>query len=152
MQSLYILSPPPYLVCLLCACSDLISSLHRQWYARERRKTRGVSVGIAIAKSSTLPKAANAQHTKAANTIPKATCPSHLSTPDPETFRKVSTVEATCPYPSGPTTTEQQWQAQNATQSTPTLPTFVLIYSILSSCLTKISSVLSRILSKTLQH
>ena len=37
----------------------------------------------------------------------QATCPSHLSTPAPETSRKVSTVEAACPYPDGPTTTEQ---------------------------------------------
>ena len=65
-------------------------------------------MGIEIAKIFPPP--------KAANTIPKATCRSHLSTHVTETSRKVSTVEAALPYPYGPTTTEQQWQAQNATQ------------------------------------
>ena len=120
------LSPPP-LVCLVCACSDLISSLHRQGQARDRIKTRGLSIGIAIAKSSPPPKAVNTQQTKAANTIQKSTFPYHLYTPAPETSRKVSTVEAAYPYPTGPTTTEQQWQAQNATQLSPTFPTSVLI-------------------------
>ena len=111
----------------MCACSDLISSLHRQGKAIERRNTRCISVGIAISKSSPPSKAANTQQPKAANTIPESTGPSHLSTPAPETSRKVSTVEAACPYPDGTTTTEQQWQAQNATQLFPTLPTSILI-------------------------
>ena len=59
MQLLYMLSLHPPLVCLLCACSDLISSQHRQGQDRERRNTRGTSVVIAIAKSSPPPKAAN---------------------------------------------------------------------------------------------
>ena len=44
--------PPPPLVCLLCAWSDLISSLHRKGQAIERRKARYTSVGIKISKSS----------------------------------------------------------------------------------------------------
>ena len=148
------LSPPP-LMCLLCACSDLILSFHRQGQARERRKTRGTSVGIEISKSPSPPKAALTQQPKAANTIPTSTCQYHISTSAPETSRKVSKMEAACPYPdgtttteqkrqaqtpqsdpptfqppyllAGPTTTEQQRQAQNATQSTPTLTTSILI-------------------------
>ena len=44
MQYLYMFSlhPPP--VCLLSACSDSISSLHRQGQARQRRKTRGLPI------------------------------------------------------------------------------------------------------------
>ena len=81
-------------------CSNFTcSSLHRQGQARDGRKTRGLSVGIAIAKSSPPPKAANTQQPKAANTIPESTCPSHLSTPAPETSIKFSTVEAACPQP-----------------------------------------------------
>ena len=47
------------------------------------------------------PTAKGCQHptSNAANNIPESTCPSHLSTPDPETSRKVSTVEAACPTP-----------------------------------------------------
>ena len=90
---------PPPLVCLLSACSDLISSLHRQGQARDKRKKRGLSVGIAIAKSSPPPKAANTQQPKAANTIPESTCPSHLSAPAPENSVNVYTVEADCPQP-----------------------------------------------------
>ena len=101
--------------------------MHRQGQFRERRKTIFISAGIAIAKSSPPPKATNTQQPKEANTTPKATCQSHLSTPAPETSRKVSTVEYACPYTDGPTTTEQQWQAQNATQSFPTLPISILI-------------------------
>ena len=86
-------------MCLLSECSDLISSLHRQGQARDRKKTSGLSVGIAITKSSPSPKDANIQHPKAANTIPESTCPFHLSTPAPETSRKVSTVEDACPQP-----------------------------------------------------
>ena len=52
-------SLPPPLVCLLCACSDLISSLYRQGKSIERRKKRGTSVLISIAKIYPLPKAAN---------------------------------------------------------------------------------------------
>ena len=51
---------------------------------------------------------------------------------------------------SGPSTTEHQWQAQNSTQSTPTLPTSIPISSILPSCPMKISSVISWMLSRTL--
>ena len=51
--------PTPPVVRLLCAYSDLTSSLHRQEKARERKKTRGISIGIAIAKSSPPPKSAN---------------------------------------------------------------------------------------------
>ena len=69
---------------LLCAWSDLISSLYRQGKAIERRNTRGIIVGISIAKSYPPPKAANTQQPKAANTIPKATCLSHISTPTPQ--------------------------------------------------------------------
>ena len=94
MLSLY-----PPLVCLLCTCSDLISSLHRQGQARERRKTRGLNVEISIAKSSPPPKAANTQQPKAANITPTSTCQYHLSTPAPETSGKVSTVKASCPQP-----------------------------------------------------
>ena len=99
------LSLSPLLVCLLYACSDLISSLHRQGQARERRKTRGISVGIEISKSYPTPKAANTQQPKAANTIPKSTCQhypkihlsvSSLHSCSTETPRKVSTVEAVC--------------------------------------------------------
>ena len=111
----------------MCTCSDLISSLHRQGKARDRRKTRGLSVVIAIAKISPPPKAVNTQQSKAANTTPKSTCPSHLSTPASETSRKVSTVEADYPYPTGPTTTEQQWQAQKSTKLPPAIPTSILI-------------------------
>ena len=143
------------MVCLLCACSDLISSLHRQGQARERRKTRGTSVGIAIANSSPPPKAANTKvpTAKGSQHYPK----SHLSVSSlhsraTETSRKVSTVESAWPYPAVPTTTEHQWQFQNATQSTPTLPTSILITSTLPSCQKKISSVLSWMLSRTLQH
>ena len=71
--------------------------------------------------------ASNTQQPKAANTIPTSTCQSHLSTPAPETFRKVSTVKYACLYPYGPTNTEQQRQAQNATNLFPTLPTSILI-------------------------
>ena len=145
--------------------------MHRQGQVRERRKTIFISAGIAITKSSPPPKATNTQQPKEAKTTPKATCQSHLSTPAPETSRKVSTVDMPAPiqmdlppqnssgrpktphshsppfqYPyllAGPTTTEQKWQAQNATQSTPTLPTSILIYPILPSCPTKISSMLS---------
>ena len=56
---LHDLPPPPPLVCLLCACSDLISSLHRQGKFRERINTRGTSVVIVIAKSFPPPKADN---------------------------------------------------------------------------------------------
>ena len=59
MQLLYMLSLHLPLVCLLCACSDLISSQHRQGKDRERINTRGTSVGIAIAKIPPTPKAAN---------------------------------------------------------------------------------------------
>ena len=111
----------------MCACSELILSLHRQGQSRERRKTIGVGVGIAISKSYPPPKAATTQQPNSANTIPKATCQSHLSTPAPETSRMVSTVEAAFPYTAGPTTTEYQRKAQNATQLFPTLPTSILI-------------------------
>ena len=142
--------PPPPLVWRLCACSDLISSLHRQGQARDRRKKRVTSLAIAIAKSSPPPKAVNTKVTtaKGSQHYPK----SHLSVSSlhsraTETSRKVSTVEDACSYLAGPTTIEQQWKAQNATQSTPTLPT-----SILPSYQTTISSVLSWMLSRTLQH
>ena len=36
-------------------------------------------------------------------------------------------MESACPYLTGPTTTEQQWKAQNTTQLFPTLPTSILI-------------------------
>ena len=121
------LSPPPPLAFLVCACSDLISSLHRQGKDIERRKTRGISVGISIAKIFPRPNYINTQQPKAANTIPKATCQSHLSTPDPETSSKFSTVESTCPYLAGHITTENQWQYQNATQLFLTLQTSILI-------------------------
>ena len=83
-----------------CLCNDDIKSKHADnRHTRDRRKTRGLSVGIAIANSSPPPKAANTQQPKVANTIPEYTCPTHLSTPAPETSRKVSTVEAACPQP-----------------------------------------------------
>ena len=84
-------------------------------------------MGIAIAKSSPPQKSANTQHPKSDNTTSKSTCPSHLSTTIPETSIKVSTVEAACTYPAGPTNTEQQRQAQNATQLFPNLTTSILI-------------------------
>ena len=55
------LPPSLPLVCPLCACSDLISSLHRQEQTRERGNTRGTSVGIEIAKSYLPPKSANSK-------------------------------------------------------------------------------------------
>ena len=84
-------------------------------------------MGISIANISPLSKAANTQQPKASKTIPKSTCQSHLSTPAPETSRKVSTVEAAYPYPAVPAATEQHWKAQNTTQLFPTLPTSILI-------------------------
>ena len=135
---------------VVCMLRFIISSLHRQGQSIERRKTRGKSVGITIAKSSPPPKAVNTKvpTTKGSQHYPKI----HLSVSSlhsraTETSRKVSTVKSACPYLDGPTSTEQQWQAQNSTQSTPTLPT-----SILPSCQTTISSVLSWMLSRTLQH
>ena len=80
--------------------------LRTDW-TKNTSKTRSISLGIAIAKSSPPPKTANTQQPKVANTIPESTCPSHLSAPAPETSRKVSTVEAAHPYPTGPTTIEQ---------------------------------------------
>ena len=64
----YSLSAPP-LVFLLWACSDLILSFHIQGQARERINTICISVGIPIANISPLPKAANTQHPKEANTM-----------------------------------------------------------------------------------
>ena len=124
--TLHAITPSSPLVWLLCACSDLISSFHRQGQSRERINTRGASVGIEIADSSQPPKAANtkAPTAKEGQHYPK----SHLSVSSlhsraTEISINVSTVESAFPYPSGPTATEQQCHAQNATQSTPTLPT-----------------------------
>ena len=147
--TLHALPHYPYLVLLLCAWSYLISSLHRQGLARERRKKIGKNLGIEISNSSPLQKAANTKvpTSKGSQHYPK----SHLSVSflqyhTTETSRKVSTVESVCPYPDEPTTTEQKWKYQNDTHSTPTLPTSILITSILPSCQTNISSVLSWIL------
>ena len=80
MYSLYMLPPP--LVCLLCACSDLILSLHRQGQARNRIETRGTSVEIEISKIPPPTKSANTKVTtvKGSQHYPKSTCQSHLST------------------------------------------------------------------------
>ena len=60
MLSFYMISLSPLpTVCLLWACSYLISSLHIQEHGRERRNTGRTSVEISISKSSLLPKAAN---------------------------------------------------------------------------------------------
>ena len=101
--------------------------MHRQGQARDGIKTRCISVGIDIFNSYPPSNAAKTQHSKAANTIPKATCPSHLSTPAPETSSKVYTMGAGYPYPAGPTATEQQWQSQNATHLFSILLTSILI-------------------------
>ena len=174
------LSPPPPLMCLLCACSDLISSLHRQGKAIDRIKTRVISVGIAIAKISPQPKGSNTQPRKAANTIQKSAwnlisplliqkhperspqwnlpAPICMDLPPQTISGRPKTPHSYYPplqspyLSSGPSTTGHQWQAQNSTQSTHTLPTSILISSILPSCPTKISSVLSWMLSITLQH
>ena len=87
-------------------------------------------MGITIANSSPPPKAANTKvptskgiqhYTKIHLSV------SSLHSRATETSGKVSTAEAACPYLAGHTTTEQQWQDQNATQSTPTLPNSTLI-------------------------
>ena len=112
-------------------------------------------MGIAIANSSSPPNAANTKvpTAKVRQHYPK----SHISVSSfhsraTKTSRKVATVEATCPYLDVPTTIEQKWQGQNSTQSKPNLPNSLLIASILPSCQTKISSVLSWMFSRTLHH
>ena len=155
MQLLYMLSLHPPLVCLLCACSDLISSQHRQGQDRDRRNTRGKNVGIAIPKSSPPPKASNSKvpTSKGSQKYPKTHLTvSSLHSCATETPREVSTVESAFHYPDVPTTPEQQWQAQNSIHSTPIPPTSILINSILLSCQTNISSVLSCILSRNFHH
>ena len=92
------LAPLVFLLSLSCPCLcyDEIKSEHAHnrhtggGVKREKRKTRGTSVGIAIAKSSPPPKAANikapiakvSQHHP--KIIPKSTCQSHISTPTPQ--------------------------------------------------------------------
>ena len=85
--------PPTPLVCLLCACSDLISLFCIQGQSRERINTRGTSVKTAIAKSYPPPKATRTQTptAKGSQQYPKI----HLSVSSlyshaTETSRKVS--------------------------------------------------------------
>ena len=135
----------PPLVCLLSACSDLISSLQRQGQARQRRNTRDTSVEIAISKSSPPPKSTN-------NKVPTAKGGQHypkihlsassLHSCNPETSRKFSNVEAACPNLALTTSIEQQWQFQNATQSTLILLTSIIITSVLPLFQKQISSVI----------
>ena len=101
--------------------------MHRQGKTREGIKTRCISAGIYIFNSSPPSKAANTQHPKAANTTPKVTCLSHLSTPAPETSSKVYTMGSAYLYPAGPNTIEPQWWYQNATHLFPILLTSILI-------------------------
>ena len=138
-----------------CACSYLILSLHRQGQSREMRKKRGTSLGIEISNSSPPKKDANTKvpTSKSSQHYPKIHLSvSFLYSHATETSRKVSKVEASLPYQTGPTTTEQQCQAQNATHSNTTLPTSILITFILPSCQTKTFFVLSWMLSRTLKH
>ena len=138
------LSLPPHLVWLLCACSDLISSLHRQVQDRERIKTRGISMVIEIPKGYPLPKTDITHKPKAANATPKDTCQSHISTPTPQKpperypqWKLPENIRIKLPPHNssgrpktphiqpppfqplylldGPTTIEQQWQAQITT-------------------------------------
>ena len=90
--TLHALSPPPPGVPVVCMLRfNIIIAYTRASQIEEKDKSS--------TNSSPPLKAANTQQPKAANNIPESTCPSHLSTPAPETSRKVSTVEADCPTP-----------------------------------------------------